>query len=608
MGSINIPVFRTEPKFNVYSTLPDRDVVTVQLSLKAKTKIAIEYLTRNHHIPEFNIRITNAYTDKTSGLTHVYACQQHGTISVANGVANININAQGQVISSSHSFAPAKALPQNNIWADNSSLSTRASDTASLKAALDLLVTHTGSQIDSLTLRQIEAAASDFGYSIGNSCMATKALIHRGDGKVVPVWHITLQQPSHWWSAHVGVKESRIESLNDWGNSLDESYRVFPRSMLSPLDGQPQIVRNPADPRGSPHGWVTANTTVGNNVWAQSNPSGHNEYIQNYRPLARVLESPQAAVFDFPLDLSRQPTTYMDFVITQLFYTINIMHDLTFIYGFDEAAGNFQDINYSGFGAANDSIIAYAQDGRSINNALFFTPPDGQKGVMCMFIWNTNTPNRDSSLDQDIVAHEFTHGVSNRLTGGAANVDCFNGGEAGGMGEGWSDTVANILRITPAHTSALVLAMGEYSYGKGIRKYPYATNITINPLTYRMLDEPQFKGVHGIGEIWAVTLYDILWNLMDTMGIAPDIFSHDLTKGNCAGLQIILNAMKLQPCNPTFLQARDALLQAEQNFSVAKNRCALWRGFAKRGMGPNAAFDSQRHLEDFSPPDDCKTT
>ncbi|KAI7831052.1 Fungalysin metallopeptidase-domain-containing protein, partial [Kickxella alabastrina] len=439
-------------------------------------------------------------------------------------------------------------------------------------------VTHTRSQIDSLTLRQIEAAASGFGYSIGDSCTATKALIHRGDGKVVPVWHITLRQPSHWWSAHVGVKENRIESLNDWGNGLDESYRVFPRSMLSPLDGQPQIVLNPADPRGSPHGWVTANTTVGNNVWAQSNPSGHNEYIQNYRPLARVLDSPRAAVFDFPLDLSQQPTAYMDFVITQLFYTINIMHDLTFIYGFDEAAGNFQDINYSGLGAANDSIIAYAQDGRSINNALFFTPPDGQKGVMCMFIWNTNTPNRDSSLDQDIVAHEFTHGVSNRLTGGAANVDCLNGASPAA----WARAGATLWQTScasrpPTHAPWV---------GHG-----------------RVL----FKGVHGIGEIWAVTLYDILWNLMDIMGISPDIFSHDLTKGNCAGLQIILDAMKLQPCNPSFLQARDALLQAEQNFSAGKNRCALWRGFAKRGMGPNAAFDGQRHIEDFSPPDDCKT-
>ncbi|KAJ1642867.1 hypothetical protein LPJ64_005323 [Coemansia asiatica] len=50
--------------------------------------------------------------------------------------------------------------------------------------------------------------------------------------------------------------------------------------------------------------------------------------------------------------------------------------------------------------------------------------------------------------------------------------------------------------------------------------------------------------------------------------------------------------MKLQPCNPDFVQARDAILQAEDNITGAKNKCSLWRAFAKRGLGEGALSGS----------------
>ena len=37
--------------------------------------------------------------------------------------------------------------------------------------------------------------------------------------------------------------------------------------------------------------------------------------------------------------------------------------------------------------------------------------------------------------------HEFTHGTTNRLTGGGTGL-CLQTTEAGGLGEGWSDTFA----------------------------------------------------------------------------------------------------------------------------------------------------------------------
>jgi hypothetical protein len=53
-------------------------------------------------------------------------------------------------------------------------------------------------------------------------------------------------------------------------------------------------------------------------------------------------------------------------------------------------------------------------------------------------------------------------------------------------------------------------------------------------------------------------------------------------------LQLFVEGMKIQPCNPTFLQARDAILQADRNIYNGALRCYILRGFAKRGLGTNA--------------------
>ena len=42
----------------------------------------------------------------------------------------------------------------------------------------------------------------------------------------------------------------------------------------------------------------------------------------------------------------------------------------------------------------------------------------GQSGQMRMFLWDLTGPERDGALENDIVVHENTHGISNRMTGG----------------------------------------------------------------------------------------------------------------------------------------------------------------------------------------------
>ena len=80
--------------------------------------------------------------------------------------------------------------------------------------------------------------------------------------------------------------------------------------------------------------------------------------------------------------------------MTNLFYWVNVLHDLYYHYGFDEKSGNFQENNYGRGGAQNDSVQAEAQDGGGENNANFATPPDGQKPRMQLYLWTITESRR----------------------------------------------------------------------------------------------------------------------------------------------------------------------------------------------------------------------
>lgn len=142
-------------------------------------------------------------------------------------------------------------------------------------------------------------------------------------------------------------------------------------------------------------------------------------------------------------------------------------------YGFDEVSGNFQQYNFGRGGAENDGVIANAQDGSGFNNANFMTPPDGQNGRMRMYLWNTAVPYRDGDLEAGIVIHELSHGLSTRLTGGPANSGCLGWGESGGMGEGWGDFLATVIRSNKIYSD---YAMGAWAANRdtGIRNYVYS--------------------------------------------------------------------------------------------------------------------------------------
>ncbi|KAJ2356959.1 hypothetical protein GGF43_001751, partial [Coemansia sp. RSA 2618] len=573
---------------------------------------AVGFLSGEGKISSDSIRITNVYTDPASGITHVYAIQTANGVDVANAVANVNVSKDKKVISSSHSFVAESVIKDA---ANHPGFAPNTNELDLAKQALAVLAKHLGTALDDTAINDVAAAvvnseANGQPYialdrvpeelAITGTATVGKTYVQQSDGSIVPTWRVNVEQQNDWWNAQVDLAAKKVVSLVNWyANS--ESYNVYAKDVLSPDDGSRSLVADPANTDASPKGWVTEGSTYGNNVWAQNNPTGGNGWKNNHRPKAQ-----EGNVFDYPLDLSNPPSKYVDAAIAQLFYTNNIMHDLSYIYGFDEAAGNFQDINYSGKGVGNDAVIANAQDGSGTNNANFATPPDGQRPRMRMYTWTMTNPRRDGDLEQDIVAHEFTHGISNRLTGGPANSDCLNYGESGGMGEGWSDAVANILRLNSSNTKDTDFILGDYVYTKNIRNYPYSTSMKTNPSTYKYLDRSDYQEVHAIGEVWAEILYEVMWALIEKNGFADDIFAHDLTKGNSIMLQILLDGMKLQPCTPTFIDARDAIIQAEDNLTGGKNKCEIWTAFAKRGLGAKASGkDGGPHTEDYSVPSGC---
>jgi len=336
-------------------------------------------------------------------------------------------------------------------------------------------------------------------------------------------------------------------------------------------------------------------------VYAQENWVGADNYLDNQRP-----DGGKSLKFDFPIDLTQGPKSYINATTSNLFYWNNIMHDVFYQYGFDEVAGNFQQDNGKKGGAGDDAVIANAQDGSGTDNANFATPPDGQHGTMRMYVFDNTEPNRDGDLESDIISHEYTHGISNRLTGGPANSDCLDANESGGMGEGWSDFFAITLQMKAADTRTKNVAVGAWvNEGKTIRRYNYSTDIKANPTMYGLLNSG-WDEVHDIGEIWCNVLYEVYWNLMDaTKKYNPDWYSADKTAGNTLALQVVLDGMKLQPCNPTFVSARDAILQAEKQVTGGKYQCDIWKAFAKRGVGFGAKSTGSKVTQSVKLPTTC---
>ena len=223
--------------------------------------------------------------------------------------------------------------------------------------------------------------------------------------------------------------------------------------------------------------------------------------------------------------------------------------------------------------------------------------------------------NADGDFDNGIIAHEYGHGVSGRLVGGGAGLN-----SAEQPGEGWSDWLWLIMQIKAGDTRNDARGIGTFAEneptnGSGIRQYRYSTNMTVNPHTFASTNTMWYTdtggidrvNVHAVGSVWCVMLWDLTWNYIDKYGYDSNIYNG--TGGNNKVMRLIIDAMKLTPANPSLIQCRNAIIQADVNSTNGQNYCMIWETFARRGMGVNATSGSnagvngiQDQVEDFTEP------
>ena len=235
-------------------------------------------------------------------------------------------------------------------------------------------------------------------------------------------------------------------------------------------------------------------------------------------------------------------------------------------------------------------------------------------------------PERDSSLDNTLLAHEYSHFLSQRLVGDSNGL---LNQQARSLGEGWSDFFALWMMVRESdgqvptnnnwngtwaigsHSRAgtQFSGAGNPAYYLGIRRYPYSANFAKNGLTFKHLQLgqalPAVPGaptnenteIHNAGEVWCSMLWEGYSAMLNSARPFP--VSQEQMLG------YLVASLKATPILPTFLEARDAFLSVV----AAKNPqdLVLWsQAFARRGMGYKAtgpdrfALDNKPVVEDLT--------
>jgi len=549
--------------------------------------------------------VTDRYQDPDTGVTHLYLRQEYNGLEVEGADFVVNVMADGQVINAAGGFVPGLHTPTvaTAALADGPQAILSAADALRATAATLGLAPGEMAAIGPADSRGVVAPGSTpecstllVDHSLSSDSIPSRLhYVPSAGGGVALAWQFVLRTPDgqHWYQTSAAAATGETLCANDWVDQA--TYNVYPRPVESPADGSRSLQTDPANATASPYGWHDTNgvagaeytDTRGNNVFAQEDADANN--TGGTRP-----DGGSGLSFDFSLDLGQSPSAYRSAAITNLFYWNNICHDVHAAYGFTEAAGNFQVANYSGQGSGNDAVQADAQDGAGTNNANFATPPDGSAPRMQMFVFTYTSPYRDGDLDNQIIVHEYGHGVSNRLVGGPSNANALTAVQSGAMGEGWSDWWGLMFTQKATDTKTARYPVGTYvlgqsSSGSGIRRYPYCYDMAVNPLTYGNIRT--YSEVHDAGEVWCSALWDLNWLLIDKYGFNANLQAGYApgAAGNVLALKLVMDSLKLMPANPSFLQARNAILQADQVLTGGANLAAIWTAFARRGMGYTAS-------------------
>ena len=649
-----LAVLSTNVKAQTYSANKVKDML---LSAKA-----------NLYVPELkqDYVVSDAFYDKSSNISYIYLQQTYKGIKVYNAIEVIAI-VDNKVAYSAGKFV--KLIEKNNSATEPALSATDAINQAA--SILGLSAPANLSVVNDQFATNHKITFTDGGIA-REKIEAELLWVSTDDFNSVNLgWNINIddKNSSNWWNVRVNANNGSFLEKNNWtvscnyghhesngsantnfnnnlsnmlkfnhlnfgANAINKvaacpplnitsaSYFVIPYPIeninVSPMvtETNPWLKAGATNNSGT-YGWnydgtSNFNITKGNNVWA------YDDSLNKNSPGRFDTSSTAVPSLTFGLvpDFTQAPTTPTNrrSATTNLFYWNNIMHDISYQYGFDEVGGNFQKDNMGRGGVGNDYVHAEAQDGSGTDNANFSTPADGGSGRMQMYLW-THTPKLDGDFDDGVMAHEFTHGISNRLTGGPSQAGCLGNAEQGG--EGWSDYMG--LMVTTNWATAkltdgtLKRPIGDYVIGqpqtnKGIRTYPYSTSMTIDKHSYKDISTTAggaLGEVHYIGEVWCSALWDMTWNIILQEGsINPNLYDANGGGGNTIALKLVMQGMKLQPCLPGFLDARNAILAADSILYNNKHKCAIWKAFAGRGMGYSAKQGSSGSVSDQVPATD----
>ena len=540
---------------------------------------------------------------KVNGTTHVYLKQRYAGLEIYNAGYHTNLDREGRITGITNGFMPNISTSVNTLYPQ-----IRANKAVALAAEhltipiTDLpLVLDRGKTIEEMT------SVDPAGISSQPIIARLKILpIQEGESRLVWNFQIYTLDHEHWFDFTVDAETGKIWTRFDW--VAPDQYKVYPWPAespnhvegfpLPPADGR-SIVVDPADSEASPASWHSGTSTDGNNVRAYQDSNNTNS--------GTPVDCGPSLDCDFPVDLTQAPSQYRPGAVTNLFYWNNIIHDIMYQYGFDELSGNFQEDNFGKGGLGGDAVFAEAQDGSGTNNANFATPPDGSNPRMQMYIWTPPNPDTDGDFDNGIIIHEYAHGITNRLVGGPSNVNCLANQQQ--PGEGWSDWFALALTAKDGDTGSDprgigTYALGEPTDGQGIRTQRYSTNPSVNNWTFESIRGAVVP--HGVGSVWAQALWEVYWTLVDHYGFDPNLYNATGGAGNQRALLYVTEGLKNTACSPTFLDARDGIIEAVLDTNP-EDECMVWQAFADFGLGVNASTTGSNSTatNDFDVPAQC---
>jgi extracellular elastinolytic metalloproteinase len=463
---------------------------TIAQAQQAGLETAHAYLQANHEALKLTpadieaLVVNSQHLSAPTGITHLYLQQQIDGVPVYNAIVNVAIGRDGRVVHVGNSAV-------SGLETASRSAAQGLSAEAAVEAAARELGVEVTEPLRTLHTRQaqqgpFESLRLSGGGIASEDIRAQLAYIPTEYSGLRLAWILEFYaaEGSHLW--HLGIDAATGEMLikedftheeqwladdlfpENWPASAPSdhavsaaavslaplaagaassllsttgSYRVYAWPYESPAHaGDPftdlrTVETNAVDLATSPLGWhndgVTSWTiTRGNNVHAGVDLAPPN----GIDPGGEADGGP-GLVFDFDFDPGTQnPSAYRDAAVANLFYWNNITHDVTYRYGFDEASGNFQVTNVTGFGTGGDPVRAEAQDYSGTNNANFSTPSaDGSPPRMQMFVWNSPFANElevGAPVNQTFVMSAAGFGPSYPVAGISGSLALVNDGSA----------------------------------------------------------------------------------------------------------------------------------------------------------------------------------